>query len=192
MHLGVPPAPAAAEMPVTPPPATPTEVALAKVPAEDSGGDDAEDDGEDDEEDDEEDEEAQPAAGEAAGEDGEAAVNTAPATRGVPSSTATLKHGIENMLRQAPDPVTQWESYTRLVKDGRSVDDIAATFAALLKPGDKVLLGRKYIENWAVWVVVNVVSVGLFAYKGLWLTVLLYTLFIALSVAGWRAWQRKL
>ena len=36
---------------------------------------------------------------------------------------------IENMLRQAPDPVTQWESYRRLVKEGRTVDDIAATFA---------------------------------------------------------------
>lgn len=35
---------------------------------------------------------------------------------------------IENMLRQSPDPVTQWESYTRLVKEGRSVEDIAATF----------------------------------------------------------------
>jgi nicotinamide mononucleotide transporter len=54
------------------------------------------------------------------------------------------------------------------------------------------LLGRKYIENWLVWIGVNVVSVGLFAYKGLWLTVILYTLFIALSVIGWRAWQRKL
>lgn len=54
------------------------------------------------------------------------------------------------------------------------------------------LLGRKFIENWAVWIVVNVVSVGLFAYKGLWLTALLYTVFIVLSVAGWRAWQRKL
>ena len=36
---------------------------------------------------------------------------------------------IENMLRQAPDPVTQWESYTRLVKEGRSVEAIATTFA---------------------------------------------------------------
>jgi ParB family transcriptional regulator, chromosome partitioning protein len=36
---------------------------------------------------------------------------------------------IENMLRQAPDPVTQWESYTRLVKEGRTVDSIATTFA---------------------------------------------------------------
>jgi nicotinamide mononucleotide transporter len=52
------------------------------------------------------------------------------------------------------------------------------------------LLGRKYIENWPAWIVVNVVSVGLFVYKGLWLTVLLYLLFIALSFAGWRAWRR--
>ena len=51
------------------------------------------------------------------------------------------------------------------------------------------LLGRKYVENWPVWVVVNMVSVGLFAYKGLWLTVVLYALFIVLSVAGWRAWR---
>jgi nicotinamide mononucleotide transporter len=54
------------------------------------------------------------------------------------------------------------------------------------------LLGRKYIENWLVWIVVNVVSVGLFAYKGLWLTVALYSVFIVLSVVGWRAWRRSL
>jgi len=54
------------------------------------------------------------------------------------------------------------------------------------------LLGRKYIENWIVWIVVNVVSVGLFAYKGLWLTVGLYGVFILLSIAGWAAWRRRL
>ena len=52
------------------------------------------------------------------------------------------------------------------------------------------LLGRKYIENWPTWVVVNVVSIGLFAYKGLWLTVILYAVFVAMSFAGWRAWNR--
>jgi nicotinamide mononucleotide transporter len=52
------------------------------------------------------------------------------------------------------------------------------------------LLGRKYIENWIVWLGVNIVSVALFAYKGLWLTVVLYTLFAALSIVGWRAWHR--
>lgn len=54
----------------------------------------------------------------------------------------------------------------------------------------QVLLGRKLLENWAVWVGVNVVSVALFATKGLWLTVVLYALFALLSVAGWRLWRR--
>ena len=53
------------------------------------------------------------------------------------------------------------------------------------------LLGRKFIENWAVWIIVNVVSVGLFAYKALWLTAGLYVVFIVLSVAGWRAWRAR-
>jgi len=53
----------------------------------------------------------------------------------------------------------------------------------------QLLLGRKLIENWPVWLVVNLFSVGLFAFKGLWLTVLLYALFAALSVVGWRAWR---
>ena len=52
------------------------------------------------------------------------------------------------------------------------------------------LLGRKYVENWPTWVVVNVVSVGLFAYKGLWFTTALYLVFVAMSFSGWRAWQR--
>lgn len=54
------------------------------------------------------------------------------------------------------------------------------------------LLGRKYIENWAVWMVVNVVSVSLFMHKALWFTAALYVVFIVLSFAGWKAWRRRL
>lgn len=52
------------------------------------------------------------------------------------------------------------------------------------------LLGRKFIENWPIWLVVNLVSMALFAYKGYWLTVVLYGIFAVLSVWGWREWQR--
>lgn len=65
-------------------------------------------------------------------------------------------------------------------------------FPTALSVVGQFLLGRKYIENWAVWVLVNGVSVALFAYKGLWLTAGLYLVFIGLSVVGWRAWQRRL
>jgi nicotinamide mononucleotide transporter len=54
------------------------------------------------------------------------------------------------------------------------------------------LLGRKYVENWIAWLIVNTVSVGLFAYKGLWLTTILYALFIGMSWVGWRSWQRTI
>lgn len=54
----------------------------------------------------------------------------------------------------------------------------------------QILLGRKLVENWPTWLAVNLVSIALFAHKGLWLTVLLYALFAALSVVGWRSWQR--
>jgi nicotinamide mononucleotide transporter len=54
----------------------------------------------------------------------------------------------------------------------------------------QVLLGRKFVENWPVWAGVNIVSVALFASKGLWLTVLLYALFTVLSFVGWRTWRR--
>lgn len=35
---------------------------------------------------------------------------------------------IENVARRDPDEVTQWETFTRLVKEGRGVDDISLTF----------------------------------------------------------------
>jgi nicotinamide mononucleotide transporter len=54
------------------------------------------------------------------------------------------------------------------------------------------LLGRKYLATWPGWLVVNLVSLPLFAAKGLWLTVILYGLFALLSIAGWRAWSRLL
>jgi nicotinamide mononucleotide transporter len=53
------------------------------------------------------------------------------------------------------------------------------------------LLGRQWVENWPCWLLVNLVSVGLFAYKELWLTVVLYALFAGLSVWGWRQWAVK-
>lgn len=56
----------------------------------------------------------------------------------------------------------------------------------------QVLLARKFLENWALWILVDVVAIGLFAYKGLWFTAGLYALYIALCIAGLREWLRRL
>lgn len=75
----------------------------------------------------------------------------------------------------------------------RFTDSDVPWFDALPTAGSlvaQVLLGRKRVENWPAWVAVNLVSVALFAYKGLWLTVILYALFTVMAVLGWRAWSR--
>ncbi|MER9593195.1 ParB/RepB/Spo0J family partition protein [Mesorhizobium australicum] len=46
---------------------------------------------------------------------------------------------IENIARENPDEVSQWETFTRLIKEGRTVADIAATFG-LTEPQVKRVL----------------------------------------------------
>jgi nicotinamide mononucleotide transporter len=69
---------------------------------------------------------------------------------------------------------------------------LADSIPTVLSVIGQIMLARKRIENWLVWVVVNVLSVALFAYKGWWLTTLLYALFAVLSVQGWLSWRRLL
>jgi nicotinamide mononucleotide transporter len=52
------------------------------------------------------------------------------------------------------------------------------------------LAARKRLENWACWIVLDVLYVGLFVYKALLLTAALYAVFIALAVRGHLAWSR--
>ncbi len=52
------------------------------------------------------------------------------------------------------------------------------------------LQARKKIENWTVWMAVNVVAIGVYYTKQLYLTAVLYTVFLGLAIAGRVAWQR--
>lgn len=54
----------------------------------------------------------------------------------------------------------------------------------------QLLTARKYVEAWPAWIVVNAVSVALFVGQQLWLTALLYAVFLVLSAVGWAAWRR--
>jgi len=65
-------------------------------------------------------------------------------------------------------------------------------FATGVSVVGQFLLGRKYIENWLAWIAVNVVSIGLFIHKSLWLTVGLYAVFVLLSMLGYVAWRQRL
>jgi len=51
---------------------------------------------------------------------------------------------------------------------------------------------RKLLENWTVWILVDVVYVGMFIWRGLYLTSANYAIYLVLAVLGHVAWKRSL
>lgn len=49
---------------------------------------------------------------------------------------------------------------------------------------------RKHLENWLVWIVANVLYIGLYIYKGMNGVAVLYGIFILLAIKGWIEWRR--
>lgn len=50
---------------------------------------------------------------------------------------------------------------------------------------------RKYLATWLVWIVLDLIYVGLFIYKDLNLTAALYAGFVLLAILGYRAWYQQ-
>ena len=49
---------------------------------------------------------------------------------------------------------------------------------------------RKHIATWVLWVFVDIVYVGMFMYKELFLTAALYAAFVGLAGFGWWQWEQ--
>jgi nicotinamide mononucleotide transporter len=54
------------------------------------------------------------------------------------------------------------------------------------------MMTKKLLENWLVWIGVDVLYVGMFLFKGLYLTAGLYAVFLALAVKGFVDWRRSI
>jgi len=54
------------------------------------------------------------------------------------------------------------------------------------------MVARKIIQNWHYWFIIDSVSVYLFISRGLWLTALLFVLYLLLIVIGYREWCKSL
>ena len=52
------------------------------------------------------------------------------------------------------------------------------------------MLAQKYVEQWWLWFVVNVVSCGLYVWKGVYPTAGLFTIYSVVSAFGYYKWKR--
>ena len=73
--------------------------------------------------------------------------------------------------------------------------DAAAPFVdattAGLSVAAQILQSLRRVESWVLWITVDIIAVGLFAWRGLFVTSALYALFLLLSVVGLVEWRRK-
>ena len=54
------------------------------------------------------------------------------------------------------------------------------------------MLARKYVEQWLVWIGVDMVSSGLYIYKELNFTAALYGLYAIIAIFGYSKWKRMM
>jgi len=54
------------------------------------------------------------------------------------------------------------------------------------------LLARKVLENWMIWIAVDILALGVYTAKGLYLTTGLYGVFLVLATLGLIAWIQSL
>lgn len=54
------------------------------------------------------------------------------------------------------------------------------------------LLAHKYLEQWWFWFVVNFISCGLYVWKGLYPTSILFAIYSVISVFGYFKWKRMM
>ena len=68
----------------------------------------------------------------------------------------------------------------------------ADSFTTALSIVGMFMLAGKWVEQWLVWIVVDVVSAGLYVYKDLYFYAVLYAAYAVVAVLGYAAWQRKM
>lgn len=54
------------------------------------------------------------------------------------------------------------------------------------------MLARKIIEHWGLWVIINSVSLGLYLYKGLYPTSVLFIFYTTMSFVGYYQWRMEM
>ena len=54
------------------------------------------------------------------------------------------------------------------------------------------MMTRKLLENWLIWVAVDVVYIWMYIYKSLYVTAILYFVFLVLSAMGYMQWRKSL
>lgn len=107
-------------------------------------------------------------------------------------------------------PITSWDTST--IKNSLLIAIVSAVFVSsiywfleawegLVSAVDTLttsvffvamwLMAKKKLQHWLWWIVGDLISIPLYAYKGLYLTSLQYLLFTAIAISAYRLWRKN-
>ncbi len=78
------------------------------------------------------------------------------------------------LIRYTDSDIPLWDAFTTALS-------ITATW----------MLARKILEHWILWIVVDSVSAGLYVYKELYPTLILFLVYTTLAVVGFYQWKKE-
>jgi nicotinamide mononucleotide transporter len=64
------------------------------------------------------------------------------------------------------------------------------SFCAACSVVAQVFLARKVLENWLIWIFVDIIYVGVYIYKHLDLTAIMYGIYVAIALLGYIDWKK--
>lgn len=82
--------------------------------------------------------------------------------------------------------------YLVLVRFTDSPIPIGDSFTTALSVVATWMLARKMLENWLLWIIADSLLVGLFIYKGLFPTAILFIIYTLMAVLGYWQWKKTM
>lgn len=77
------------------------------------------------------------------------------------------------LKRYTDSPIPFWDAFTTAVS-------FTATW----------MLAKKILEHWILWIIVDAVSMGLYLYRGLYPTLILFAIYTSMAIIGYIEWKK--
>ena len=78
--------------------------------------------------------------------------------------------------------------YLQSIQDSAPFWDALTTALSLVA---QYMLNKKFLENWYSWIVADLIYIPLYAYERLYLTGVVYVIFLVMCFLGIRAWLQS-
>lgn len=103
------------------------------------------------------------------------------------------KTNLRNVLILLPITIAVLFLYYYILKNHTdSPLPFADSFTTALSITATWMLAKKMIEHWILWIIVDSVSAGLYFYKELYPTTILFVIYTIMAVIGWIQWRKDL